>query len=344
MKCEHWMVAALVFGLACGDDDAGGVDGGPDAGADATSPVDTGTRPDAPGTDAPTSDAFTEDAFMPDDAFTPDALVADAGSDAAMSDDAGTDSGPMPGCVDFTASAAGVAAVSGTTTGMGDDFLSDTCDGSGPDVAILFTAPEAGSYAFAANTDFDSVLALHDPDCDALVERACTDDTGDDLDATISTYLDAGAQVIVVLDGLDVDEEGAFSLDITRLADTCPDALLGSGIGTALARDELTAAAGDHRSSSCGYGGGGYDLTYSWSAPADGSYTFALENTPLDLILTLLDGDCRSPELACNDDSVGASESEVTVTLSAGQNVTIVVDGFSVDELGLFDVSIRRPD
>jgi len=69
------------------------------------------------------------------------------------------------------------------------------------------------------------------------------------------------------------------------------------------------------------------EVTYSFTAPADGSYEFNTFGSAYDTILVVRDGDCQGAGLACNDDTAGL-RSKVSVDLTAGQTVVVQVDGF----------------
>ncbi len=102
------------------------------------------------------------------------------------------------------------------------------------------------------------------------------------------------------------------------LGATCPDADLGSVLGTMVASGSTVGALDDVRLT-C-HGSGFEDLVYMWQAPAAGRYTFS--GSPLSL-LGLLDGGCTGPELACSFTST------LTAELAAGQAVALVVEAFS---------------
>jgi len=81
------------------------------------------------------------------------------------------------------------------------------------------------------------------------------------------------------------------------------------------------------------------DAAYSWTAPADGTYTIDTVGSFYDTGLYVLDGcDGMGDEIACNDDAFGLI-SGVFVDLVAGQTITIIVDGFGLEE-GPFQLNI----
>lgn len=105
---------------------------------------------------------------------------------------------------------------------------------------------------------------------------------------------------------------------------SCADADLGSATGAAVAMGS-TVGQGNDFSPGC-VGPNGQDVQLVWTAPVGGSYTFDTTGSSYDTILYVLE-DCVGVELACNDDTMMLL-SEVTVNLSAGQSVIVVIDGY----------------
>ncbi|MCA9652425.1 MAG: PPC domain-containing protein [Myxococcales bacterium] len=94
--------------------------------------------------------------------------------------------------------------------------------------------------------------------------------------------------------------------------------------------DADTSEQHDELAGSCG-GGSAPELGYTFTAPAAGSYVFDTGGSAVDTVLYLLDGVCEGPELGCNDDGLAGSNASLTsVTLGAGQTITVVVDAFGV--------------
>ena len=109
-----------------------------------------------------------------------------------------------------------------------------------------------------------------------------------------------------------------------------------------------TVGAGDHRKPpidclqffSCDYSQWGAvqapDVTLSWRATTAGTYTIDTLGSNFDSVLYVLpagiDACTSNATLACDDDDSAAhsSQSAVTVTLSEGQAIQIVVDGFDI--------------
>src|SRR5205814_6065557 len=65
--------------------------------------------------------------------------------------------------------------------------------------------------------------------------------------------------------------------------------------------------------------------------------------TAFDTVLYVRDATCGGAELACNDDVGDSSQSRVMVSLTAGQRIFIVVDGFDDSTHGSFTLRVRMP-
>ncbi len=81
------------------------------------------------------------------------------------------------------------------------------------------------------------------------------------------------------------------------------------------------------------------ETTYSFTAPANGTYEFNTLGSSFDTILQVYNGTCQGASLACDDDAAGSFKSRVSVSLTSGQTVIIVVDGYSTDQ-GAFTLNI----
>ncbi len=87
-------------------------------------------------------------------------------------------------------------------------------------------------------------------------------------------------------------------------------------------------ASGD--TGSCG-GADAPEVSYVYFAPRAGTYTFDTFGSEFDTVLYVRND--TSTELGCNDDSPGGltKQSRVTLPLTAGQMVSIIVDGFGTE-------------
>ena len=84
------------------------------------------------------------------------------------------------------------------------------------------------------------------------------------------------------------------------------------------------------------------DVAFTYTAPAAGMYTFDTIGSTFDTILTVLTG-CSGTSLGCNDDEgPGMYQSRVSVSLTAGQAIVIVVDGYGT-EVGSYLLHVTPP-
>jgi hypothetical protein len=109
----------------------------------------------------------------------------------------------------------------------------------------------------------------------------------------------------------------------------CPAGMLDTGAlpSTVLGDSSLQ---DDELQGSCG-GGSAPELAYTFTAPADGSYVLDTGGSDIDTVLYVLDGVCAGPELRCDDDGLAGTNASLTsLSLAAGQTITVVVDAFGV--------------
>lgn len=81
------------------------------------------------------------------------------------------------------------------------------------------------------------------------------------------------------------------------------------------------------------------DAFYTWFAPVTDTYVFSTAGSSFDTILSVYAP--NGSMLGCNDDSNGTLQSQVTVGLTAGQLVSVAVDGYFAAE-GPFQLGITR--
>jgi hypothetical protein len=144
------------------------------------------------------------------------------------------------------------------------------------------------------------------------------------------------------------DEDVARSRDVSApdLGSTpglsCPDMDIGSRVGTITGS---TRGRGNDFSGSCvaANTNGGEDVTLQWTAPRTGRFFFSTVSTSYNTVLYALDGGCAGRELACNDDRESARQilwSWFELSVSAGQTVLLVVDGYDRQASGDFALTI----
>jgi hypothetical protein len=120
----------------------------------------------------------------------------------------------------------------------------------------------------------------------------------------------------------------------------CPDAVLDEDLPTSFAGS--TTGLGDDFFSLCGFQGGD-DALIEFAAPRDGLYTISTidPGTAFDTVISVLDGGCGGPPIACNDDAgMVGGPSEVMVDLIAGQTVVVGIDGYYPSDNGAFVLNV----
>ncbi len=181
------------------------------------------------------------------------------------------------------------------------------------------------------------------PDVDAGDTDAGTTDAG----TTDAGGMDAGSMDAGGSDagGTDAGGTDAGGGDAGPAGCTI-DADLASMVGDAVATG-TTAGAPDESTPSCNavFGGPAPDADFSWTAPSTGMWTFDTFGSDFDTVLHVHTGlSCAdTTEVGCNDDVTTGSglQSRVDLMLTAGDTVTLVVDGFDAGDEGAFVLSIN---
>ena len=130
--------------------------------------------------------------------------------------------------------------------------------------------------------------------------------------------------------------------DATVVGVACADIDLGSALGpnvasgtTAGETDEFDRCSGD-----------GVDVSFGWFAPATGSFQIDLCASPgdFDATLSVRNGSCTGTELACDNSSCGgvSAPPRLTVDLTAGQAIVIVIDGDGSNDTGTYQLAVTR--
>lgn len=143
-------------------------------------------------------------------------------------------------------------------------------------------------------------------------------------------------------DGLDDDGDGAVDCDdpdcdaLCALpprdpANVCPADDLGGALGEAVAFGPEQPVADGLDGLCAGRGRG--EVAMTWTAPADDTYVFHTRDSTFDTSLYVLDGGCDGAPLACAEghDALPGDDALVEVPLTAGQAVTVAVDGMLRD-------------
>lgn len=213
------------------------------------------------------------------------------------------------------------------TTFAGIDKLHGSCgqnpDDESPDFAYSFTAPATGGYTFdTLGTFFDTKLYVLDGAACNGTEIACNDNYQFDQASALSVQLVEDQSVVIVVDG-NTNDNGPFTLNVGALDGACPDEDAGNTVPVMLAG---STAGGDNASAgSCG-GLVGNDYSYTFTAPADGTYVFNASDSDFDTVVYVRDGGCNGEELDCRFGQFG-EPSLAFAALVQDQVVVVTVDG-----------------
>ncbi|WP_437835320.1 MXAN_6577-like cysteine-rich protein [Sorangium sp. So ce1153] len=210
----------------------------------------------------------------------------------------------------------------GNTELLGDAITPSCGHAGGPDVSYTFTAPADGKYVFDTfGSEYNTVLELQDGGCNGDVIE-CNNDSRGGMQSRITAELSAGQTVVVVVDGFE-GASGAYTLNISEWEPPpCPMIDLGSTYPQTVMGN--TSGLDNYLQASCA-SGESPEVSYSFTAPADGRYTFNTTGSTFDTVLHVHDGSCTGTSLGCNDGS--GSASQVVTPLVAGQTAYVVVDG-----------------
>lgn len=110
---------------------------------------------------------------------------------------------------------------------------------------------------------------------------------------------------------------------------------LGQQLGESVATGDSTGEGDDWDAYDCG-GSSAPDLAWTWTAPETGCFSVDTLAADFDTVLTVLDGECGGPALACNDDYGPEIQSRVIFDALEGLPYTIVVDGFAPADSGAY--------
>ncbi|WP_437942748.1 hypothetical protein [Sorangium sp. So ce341] len=80
--------------------------------------------------------------------------------------------------------------------------------------------------------------------------------------------------------------------------------------------------------STCASSSSAADMVFTYTAPADGDYVIDTIGSSYDTVLHVHSDGCGGETLKCNDDGGGSGTSKVTLTLTAGEVITVIVDGY----------------
>jgi hypothetical protein len=101
-------------------------------------------------------------------------------------------------------------------------------------------------------------------------------------------------------------------------------------------------AASDRVYASCGTSGG-RDITFTWTAPSSGVFSFDTVGSDYDTTLTLHEGGGCMNEVACNDDTDGV-QSHLTYDVAEGDVLGVVLDAYNGNAIGTYALNINQYD
>jgi hypothetical protein len=106
---------------------------------------------------------------------------------------------------------------------------------------------------------------------------------------------------------------------------------LGTSQGTPLAIYPTTCTASNQWRTTCG-SGSSRDISYVWTVPATGVYTFSTRNSNFDTVLEIRNYHATSEVIACNDDTSTTLQSSITLnSLIRGTKLLITIEGYEGD-------------
>jgi hypothetical protein len=227
----------------------------------------------------------------------------------------------------------------GSTAGLVNSLIPPcSLSSTAPEATFTFTAPQDANYIFNTNgSAYDTVLHIYEgAQCGGTL-LGCDDDGGDGTRSLIGLPLDAGETVTIVVDGFSANS-GAFTLNVLLDLPCSIDEDLAmtpvpiAEAGVTMGASEVAVP--------CGTEGGAPEYIYTWTAPADGNYQIDTNGSAFDTVLHVYDGaNCDAALIECDDDDGDGNQSLMTLALTAGQQITIVVDGWNANS-GAFEMNI----
>lgn len=195
----------------------------------------------------------------------------------------------------------------------------------------------------AANPSFDCLAPRIEAWAACVEGASCDATTTDGCDDAVETAAMACmATAAAYTSALD---SCIASMVVGVTPSTCPEnATASSAVGAEVFTGTTLAGGNDH-AGTCDMtvGDEAPDRVFEWMAPAAGTYDIDTNGSSFDTALIVLDACTGGTELACNDDAEDEDiglRSRVSVTVTAGQTIFIVVDGYN-ENAGEFDVNIN---
>lgn len=263
---------------------------------------------------------------------------------------------------------------SGDTTTAWDGFQASCQLGIARADVYTFTPPSRGRLRVALQSPTVQAVSVRSTCDDVDTELGCnTTFPFGPAPEVIVQITDPSEDLTVLVSAYTVLEQGPYTLDTEFIEESCGDGIVAgsevcddgnttSGDGCSADCSEIeydvycgqapaltagtpipgdTTGAPNLYQATCSNEifGSGAERLYTYTAPAAGRLRLTLEQGDQDLTLAVFDA-CGAPsemtELACSSVQV---EETVEVPVTAGQTVTILVEGFSEDNAGPFTLS-----
>ncbi|MCK5174442.1 MAG: trypsin-like peptidase domain-containing protein, partial [Planctomycetes bacterium] len=193
------------------------------------------------------------------------------------------------------------------------------------DVWHHFTPSQSGYHTVSlCGSSFNTTLAVYDS-CSGS-ELACNDDLCD-LQSEVIVDFTAGLTYKIRIAGKN-SKTGDYVIRVSERFSQPPNDECSSAIEVFedIVYDGNSIGALGDTGSSCGYYFDFYDVWHSFTPTQSKDYLLSLCGSDFDTTLSVYDA-CMGLELACNDDSC-EKQSELVISLTAGQNYLIRVAGY----------------
>lgn len=115
---------------------------------------------------------------------------------------------------------------------------------------------------------------------------------------------------------------------------------LGSSLGTAIATG-TTVGQTNEFTPTCANGSTAPDVSFTWTAPNNAWYTFSTAGSRFNTVLHVRSSTDTTQTLACNNNFGDTRQSSVTLQLTAGTTVLVVIDGAS-NKAGSYRLNISE--
>ena len=223
------------------------------------------------------------------------------------------------------------------------------------DEAFFLSAPESGNYRFTLTGAFDSNLYIVedcgsiDSSCVAADEQVCTGCVEE-----VTVALSRGQGVFVIVDAWGGGQEGPYTLTVEWVGaagHSCDAPLvLGAALPLTFAGDtsdstsDYAYAAGQCPPEEGGWGANANDEALRFVAEKAGTYHITLTGT-FDSNLYVVT-DCANVAGTCmagDEDICTGCVEDVSITLTAGQTVYIIVDGYGGSQAGSYTLTVEPP-